>query len=175
MESITRQDAATLGREVEEALKIVAERHGLTCEIRGGTFDAGFFKPRVEFKTAGNDRSEFDRYATLFGLEASDFGQTFINSGREFKVSGVAPRSTRRPILAIETRTGRTFKFEQSAVARALGASRVVTTVAPVETTENRGFALIVNGVVVKTSKSKASLQSYRSTKKTGGDIVPVS
>lgn len=171
MESITRQDAAILGREVEEALKIVAERHGLTCEIRGGTFDAGFFKPRVEFKTAGNDRSEFDRYATLFGLEASDFGRTFTSGGREFKVSGVAPRSTRRPILAIETRTGRTFKFEQSAVARALGASRVVTTVAPAETTV-RTYSLIVDGNVVKTSKSKASLQSYRSKTKCGGDIV---
>jgi len=55
MESITRQDAQTLGREVEEALRAVAERHGLTVEVRGGTYDSGFFKPRVEFKTAGSD------------------------------------------------------------------------------------------------------------------------
>jgi hypothetical protein len=173
MESITRQDAATLGREVEEALRAVAERHGLTVSVRGGTYDAGFFKPRVEFKTDGSDKQEFERYATMYGLQATDFGRTFTSQGREFKVAGIAPRSTRRPILATETRTGRTFKFEANAVVRSLAPTIAVE--AHPTPAETHGFALVVDGEVVKTSKSKASLQSYRSKTKCGGDIVTVS
>jgi hypothetical protein len=174
MESITRQDANLLGREVEEALRQVAERHGLQLDIRGGTFDSGSFKPRVEFKTAASDRDEFARYATLYGLNADDFGRSFRNGGREFTVAGISPRSPRRPILA-KSADGRTWKFPADAVVRALGAGFTMpATQAAAPATSAPKFALVKDGETLKTSSSKASLQSYRSKNKCGGDIVQV-
>lgn len=119
--AIDKRTAEQIGREVAEALQAVAERHGLTVAVRGGTYDTtGLYRPKVEFKTADADREEFARYASMFGLEADDFGKTFTSNGREFRVSGVAPRSPKRPILAVEVATGKTYKFADAAVKMAL-------------------------------------------------------
>lgn len=121
MTEIDKTLAQALGKEVEEALNAVAERHGLQVQVRGGTYDSTLFKPKVEFTTLDAAEREFARYASLFGLKPDDFNAEFTSQGRLFKVSGVAPRSTKRPILAIEVTTGRTFKFTETGVLKGLG------------------------------------------------------
>jgi hypothetical protein len=120
MMPIDRQTAQTLGREIEEALREIAERHSLTVELRGGTYDASTFRPRVEFKTSTADQDEFTRYANHYDLDPGDFGREFVSQGRTFRISGIAPRSPKRPILCDEVATGRMFKFTVDAVKDAL-------------------------------------------------------
>lgn len=122
-DKITRQDAAAIGREVELALGAVAARWGLSVKVRGGSYDAGSFRPKVEFKTATADASEFALYAAGYGLLAEDFGATFTSQGRTFAISGVAPRSHVRPILADEVGSDKRYKFPAETVRRALGRS----------------------------------------------------
>lgn len=113
---IDKQLAKQIGQEVEQALQEVAARHGLTVEIKGGTYDAGLYKPRVEFKTADADATEFRRYAAAFDLDPDDFGAEFVCKGKTYRISGVAPRSSVRPILATEVSTGRVFTFPEGTV-----------------------------------------------------------
>lgn len=168
MESITRQDAKMLGEEIAKALAEVAEKHGLQVEVRGGTYDSGSFKPRVEFKTQGSDEATYNLYREMYDLPA--FGYAFSQGGRTFRVSGFAPRSHKRPVLAVEVATGKTYKFTVDGVNKY--AVPVVNVVEDSDDEEPKTWSLIVNGEVVKTSKSKASLQSFRSKNKTGGEIV---
>lgn len=120
--TVNRQTAKAIGAEIKSALQEVAGRHGMTVEYKGVTFDpTGMIRPRVELRTASADESEFSLYATRYGLEPKDYGAEFTSSGRLFRISGVSPRSPKRPILCEEVATGRTFKFTPAGVTRALG------------------------------------------------------
>jgi hypothetical protein len=124
MTTINRQSAIAIGKEIKSALQEVAERNGMTVDWRGVTYNVqGTVKPRVELKTDTADRSEFATYATDYGLAPGDFGAEFKSNGRLFRISGVSPRSPKRPILCEEVGTGRTFKFTPAGVTRALGKS----------------------------------------------------
>lgn len=113
---ITRSVARTLSVEAEKALKEVADRHGLQVTVGGGTYGDGMFKPKVEFKTANADEAEFTVWADLYGLNASDFGRSFISKGHVFEVAGVAPRSRVRPIICVKQGTGQRYKFPADTV-----------------------------------------------------------
>jgi hypothetical protein len=62
----------------------------------------------------------FKHDAKYYGLDADDFGKTFVFRRETFKISGLKPRSTRFPILATRT-DGKTFKFPAGDVCRYLG------------------------------------------------------
>ena len=178
MESITRNDAKVLSQEVLEALQEVARDHGLTVEVRGGTYDAGSFKPRVEFKTAGSDEQLYNMYRDVYDLP--EFGTTFKSQGKTFKISGFAPRSPKRPVLATDE-AGKVWKLTDDGLRHAClrreqspAPEDAEDTYAPENLHQDgeKVWELRVDGEVVKTSKSKASLQSYRSRTKCGGEIV---
>jgi hypothetical protein len=116
--TIDRATAKQLGAEVEAALREIAERHGLELVPKGGKFDpsVGTFKPNFEFKTSDSGANEFALYADMFGLDADDFGKEFTTHGKTFRISGIAPRSHVRPILATEVATGKGFKFTAESV-----------------------------------------------------------
>lgn len=120
--TIDKATAKALSAEVEKALAEVAKRHGLTVAVKGGTYDSGMYRPKVEFSTDDRESAEFTKYAHLFGLAPEDFGREFVSGGRTFKISGLAMRSSVRPILAVEVATGRTFKFTDDAVKAAVAA-----------------------------------------------------
>ncbi len=118
--SINKTLAKEIGAAVEEALTEVAEKYGLTVQVRGGTFDATSFKPKVEFSTANAAEDEFRTYAEIYGLEGDDFGRVFTTGGKTFAISGLAPRNRTRPILATEVGTDRTYKFTVDGIKKAL-------------------------------------------------------
>lgn len=120
MSSINRATAREIGDALQAALQPVAEQFGLTVEIRGGTFDAQSFKPKIEFKTADADEQDFRTYADMYGLDPDDFGREFTSQGKRFKVSGLAHRSRVRPILCTEISIDRVYKFTVEGVKLAL-------------------------------------------------------
>jgi len=115
MSEINRDKAKQISADVEAALKAVATKHGLTVTVRGGSFTAGTFKPRVEFKSGDADRAEFEQYARMFGLPADAFGKTFAVRGMRYAIKGLRLNSRKRPVLA-ERLDGKMFCFEVAAV-----------------------------------------------------------
>lgn len=123
--SIDKTTAKAIGEAVQEALKGVAEQFDLQVEVRGGTFDATSFKPKVEFTTANAAEDVFRTYADMYDLDPDDFGKEFTASGKRFKISGLAPQNRSRPILATEVSTGRGYKFTVDGIQRALNLKSV--------------------------------------------------
>lgn len=172
METITRQALKEIDADLREALKSVAEKHGLEVEIRGGSFDSESYRPKVEFKTATADEDMWNTWADLYGLSNVKFGDEFQSQGLTFRISGVSPRSSVRPVLATRVDDGRQYKFTEDSIRRIFAMRNITERVEAKPQTSEKTWSLVVDGEVLKTSKSKASLQSFRSKNKTGGDIV---
>lgn len=118
---ITAFDRATAARvreHVEKALASVGTEFGLVIKAHGGTFSPGALTMKIEFATVGDDGTAqtrdveaFKRGALLYGLAPDDLGKTFRSSGRTFKITGLAARRSKRPIIATDTTSGKSFVF----------------------------------------------------------------
>jgi hypothetical protein len=120
--SIDRSTAKQIGAACEEALLEVAEKFGLTVTVRGGSYDqtVGTFTPKIIFAEADAAKNEFVQYASMFLLDADDFGKEFVCGGITFRVCGIKTRATKMPILATKVGTDKVYKFASEVVRKAL-------------------------------------------------------
>lgn len=118
---IDRVTARKLGAEVEAALSAVAEKYGLTVEVRGSSFTNSEYKPKVTLKIEGADKASFERYAELYGLNADDFGAVLTLRGEQFRVEGINTRAPKYAIRIARVKDGKGFKAPTETVLRALG------------------------------------------------------
>ncbi len=101
-----------LNADIAEALKAVADKHGVTVEVRGGTYDpSGSFKPKVVFTAADHAQVEYERDASLLGLAPDSFGHTFKSGARTFTIAGLNLRARKRPVICTGD-DGKTYSFE---------------------------------------------------------------
>jgi hypothetical protein len=114
-----RPTVRALEQEIIEALAPLAEKHGLTVDSAGGSFDDHKFSARVCFKPVENDeereareKREFAKYANLFGLTADHYGKQFTNQGRKYRLVGIEPQRPKFPFVA-ERDDGVRFKFKE--------------------------------------------------------------
>ena len=121
--SLNRAKVIEIQNEFSEAVKALAEKHGL--KLSKGTsarYSETGVKLSVEFVTvteAGNDaraEEDFKRYAKLDGLEPTDLGRSFSCAGTRFTITGYRSRARKRPILARNEATGRTHIFDAPSV-----------------------------------------------------------
>jgi|SRR5262252_1161226 len=129
MSKIERFDKKNLGllrADLDAALKTVAAKWGVNLSLGTGRFDPEV----VNWKLTGNvvtgnartkEALEFERYADLFGLEASDLGAEFTQGRKRFKIVGAKTSSRKYPILAKDVNTGKTYKFSGPIVRMYLG------------------------------------------------------
>jgi hypothetical protein len=104
------------------ALEMVAEQFGLQLKRGRGQYDPtnGTFTMKWTFvcETEDGIPADFIGYAHRYGLTAEDFGREFNTHNGTYSICGISPRSRKYPILAKCARTGKTYKFTSSAVAR---------------------------------------------------------
>jgi hypothetical protein len=112
--------------ELEAALAAWAEANGVAIDIGGGTFDDGFYAPKIRINTIGEngiantpERTDFERFASAFGLEPEWLDATFESRGTEYKIVGLKSRSRKYPIIG-ERADGKKFKFTADAVTVAM-------------------------------------------------------
>lgn len=125
---IDREALRLLRPQLQAAVKEIEAKTGLKLEFTRGTYGDTFGTFKLEISTVAKDGTVFSReaddfkqYATLYGLEADDLGKEFIaGGGRKFKISGLAMKSRKRPVLAKDV-NGKTFKFDARTVKLYLG------------------------------------------------------
>lgn len=124
----TRTNCSPVDADIRAALKAVADKYGIVFAIKGGTFSPNTYSPKIEFAVVAADGAimnreaeAFKQLAGMYGLKPEHFGAKFRSGGREFTICGLKSRAGRLPILAKETQSGKTFKFNNEDVARALG------------------------------------------------------
>ena len=109
-----------------QALLPVAEKYGLGLDRRGRTYQQGTLPVMFELVTKGKaedgtvlstaSAKDFVKHAKLFGLSPTDLGREFQAQGETYRISGLKPASRKYPILAVNVRTGKTYKFTVAAV-----------------------------------------------------------
>jgi hypothetical protein len=119
-----RKTARELAEGVERDLKELADAYGLTVEVQGGKYGADTYTPKVVFKEAGADQSQWALFAPMLGLPADALGREFtIKHGpysRSYKITGVRPKATKRPVMAEGTTDDKSYVFPADVVAGAL-------------------------------------------------------
>ena len=114
---ITQFDKTTcedLRRDLNEALREVAKRHGLTlratnmkyteraCTI---TVEAGVLGV-VQGRAATKESEAFSQLAHLYGLKREDLGRTVVLQGAVYTLIGLKPGASKRPMV-LEDASGR--------------------------------------------------------------------
>ena len=116
---MNKNEARALMWDVETALKQVAERHGLTVVVGGGSFTDVSFKPKVEFREAGAGAAEWRRLASWYSVDPAAYEKVITVNGRRLKLVGINTRAPRFPFIG-EDPTGSKFKLTVDAVTRGL-------------------------------------------------------
>lgn len=134
MARIEKMDPTTarlLAKRMEELLAPLAAEFGLKVQVGGGKYDEGSYSPKATLSVVAKDGTVLDpaavafkQYAPLIGMQGSDLGREFNLNGRTFRISGYKPASRKMPVLGVDVATGRSYKFPEDAVRRALGIER---------------------------------------------------
>lgn len=118
---ITRELLKALRTELNRSLSEIGEAHDINLELGNASFtDYDFtFKLKGAVTDTGDGRSaaaaEWDRYRTMYGLGAIEFGDSFTTRSGTYTVTGILPKSRKYPVLGIGA-DGRTRKFVPEAV-----------------------------------------------------------
>ncbi len=120
IKEFNRSNCRELMAEVEEALKPIAEKHGLTLDWKGRTFYRDQMPVMFQFLVTKQDEDgnaldakaqAFKRSAVRVGLEPDDLGKEFVSNGEKFRITGLNLRAKRYPVLAERVRDGKKYKF----------------------------------------------------------------
>lgn len=119
----TRGHCATMRDEINEALKQIGEKYGISLK----TGDARYSDSNITFKlelslvnqngqVITRDAENLKTYAPLLGLGSDPYGKQFVSNGKVFKLVGYKPQSPKYPFIAQCIQSGQQFKFTEQAV-----------------------------------------------------------
>lgn len=135
MSTITKLDrnsVKVIQAEVTLAMTAIAEKYGLTYQVKAGRFSDTTFKATGEFCTPASpdaDREEFINtipYLRENGVPIfteADFGATFTQGVRRYTVTALKPNRPAYPVTATRD-DGKGFKFPARLVRTLLDASK---------------------------------------------------
>jgi len=118
-----RGNLGAIQEKMVEKLKEIENELGIKFESQGcsfGDIEATF---KIKGIIAGTDpgKDKFEKYCNLYGLEKSDFGKTFSERGKEYKITGILTSSRKYPIEVVRLSDGQKMKYTVSGVKTALG------------------------------------------------------
>ena len=94
----------------QEAVKSLESKYGVVINAQKITYssDSFSFKVEVQNGTSHEDvnKTTFNKYCVLYGLEESDFGRVFKQGGEEFQIVGINPSKRKNNIVIKNTQTG---------------------------------------------------------------------
>lgn len=125
---LTKQKIQKLRVEMNAALAAVAKKHKISITCGSARFSTENATMKLDIAVIDHDTGEvitrertlFMQSCTRYCLKPSDFGKTIDYDGREFTISGLAPRSRKYPIL-VKSAAGETYKISSTTALRLLG------------------------------------------------------
>lgn len=105
-DEITRSLLRAMNDDMEQALKAVAEKHGVSIEVGSARFTSQNATFKVQIAVIGKggvadtrEAQDFRIFATSYGLSPDDLGQIFPYGGKELTIVGLSRKSAKYPIL----------------------------------------------------------------------------
>jgi hypothetical protein len=74
-------------------------------------------KLTLELRVAGTadgrsgEQAEFEKYCFIAGLTPEDFGLEFTYNGEDYRVTGIAAKRSKNPVITARIRDGKRFVF----------------------------------------------------------------
>jgi hypothetical protein len=119
---ITRPLLRAITADINAALASIAKTHGVQIKVGNGSFTTDNATIKIEVASIGDnglaktkEATDFERYATSFGLKPEDLGTVFESRGVKYTLIGAKSRSTKYPLLAKCIDTGKVYKMPVSA------------------------------------------------------------
>ena len=118
---ITPQKIKDMRKDIDEALKAVAEKHNCTISAGRANYSDESFNIKLEVVENSSDGStvtqaqlDWKANARRFGLNVDLLGKTVQIQGKDFEIVGLKPRSSKYPVLGKDLSNGKTYKFPVS-------------------------------------------------------------
>lgn len=108
---------------VSENLAEILDELGLKLTFKSGTYSHNKFGLKVEFVLADADpaKDDFEFLARSYGVKPTDYGMGITINGERYKLTGINTKASRYPFNAERLRDGKSYKFTESSVVKALG------------------------------------------------------
>ena len=116
---ITVQKLNAFRKDMDAAMKAVAEKHGLDTDVAYKiSYTANDFTVKsVKFvEKVDTAQSLFEEVCADYGFYPEDYGHIYQLVGRQFKLIGINPRASASPLLMEEVTTGRQYRVRAIAV-----------------------------------------------------------
>jgi hypothetical protein len=126
---IDRSSAREIHTAFEKFLKNFGKDYGVVASCGNGRFDSRSIRFKVEIVVAGavdtsslvdKAKTDFEFYASRFGLSKDDWGKRFLSRGKSYTICGIKPSSYKYPILGKSPR-GAVYKFTADGVLKGMG------------------------------------------------------
>lgn len=99
----------------ERKMKELEEETGVSVKLKNITFQDFTFTSKVEAVVSDQKtnvkQSEFSAHAYKFGLNPEIHGKTFFHNGHTYRITDIAPRARKYPVIAINEDNGKSYKF----------------------------------------------------------------
>ncbi len=118
LDKFDNRTCGILNKAIIEALTDLSKKFNLEFATESGRYDDLQYTVRlratlINEQGESGDKLTWDKYAALYGLEKEDFGKVFnTGTAKTFKIVGVSPRRTKRPIVGEDIITKKRFVFE---------------------------------------------------------------
>lgn len=117
IQKLDRATVRTLTDEINAALAPLAQRHGITLRVGGGSFGEAYASLRVDVATIGQQGQPNTRESlalgalgALYGLEGVQVGTVLVMQGDRFVVTGLNAKARKAPVCLRRERDGKEFK-----------------------------------------------------------------
>lgn len=118
LKQIGRDEVKSLMSEIHTVLDEFGSKHGLKMRTGGAKYTNDNFRFTVEaalITEAGDimssEAKDFKDMARSYGLDPEMLNKTFTYAETEYKVIGLRPRATKKPVICKKTSDGKQYVF----------------------------------------------------------------
>lgn len=116
-----RSKVKQFNQDVLKAVEKVYKSYGMQYNGSSTKYSDVSLELKLKFLINGEngesgDERLFKQYAFLYGVKDNDYGKTFTQGGRTFKLTGINPRAKKYPFVGQDVKTGSSYKFTRSAI-----------------------------------------------------------
>jgi hypothetical protein len=127
---INPQSIALLRTAMQEAMRTLENEVGVNIRVGNCSYTDGACTFKVEVSTISadgtvidKDRVAFEQLAEMYELKKEWLDKTFVRGGVEYRITGIAPRKRRLPVVVVRVKDNQRFCYSTEAIVSLMNAA----------------------------------------------------